>query len=176
MANDQNEPKKHKGGKTSKDSLVRSLFINLKEISREDFTGKYGRHQLLANPVVAVAERIGEVTINTAIFKPGLLKTGNRLSLPVFDEKKYYASIDNIAGGAVLSVRAHLEEPGFGMLILSFADDKVLATLELAAKNILYTVNYDHISVKHYLFEAPLDKIERLEDGLSLIPPNREGK
>ena len=152
------------------------LFHNLQELSRENYIEKYGKQSLLGNPVAAAADRIGEVTINYDLFEPGLLKTGDYLKLVMFEGQRYLAVIENIAEKAVFTVRARIVKPYPGMLILSFADNKVLATLELAERNTIYLVKYNHFSDKHYLFKAPRDNVERLEGAPSLIPDDDENE
>jgi len=141
------------------------LFDELKEISKEQYVQLYGKKNFMEHPVTAVAERLGNVDIKAENFKPGILMPGVRLSILVFEERNYIIKINEVIDhGEVTSIAGKVEGEESGYMFLSVSENKALGTLELPAKNIIYLLKFNQQVAEHYLFEAPLDQVERLPD------------
>lgn len=124
----------------------------------------------MSDPVTAFAQRIGKITVDLAVLKPGSLKIGDRLLVEVFDKKLYAVRIKstNDHKGSFhkgsLSARGSVENLGLSVFIISITDNQVLATLRHAEKNILYAITYNNLSGQHYLYETPLDKVDNYQE------------
>jgi len=141
------------------------LFDELKEISKEQFVQLHGKKKLMEHPITAVAERLGKVDIKAEYFKPDILKPGVRLSILTFEKRNYIIKVNKVTDhGEVTSIAGKVEGEESGYMFLSVSENKALGTFELPAKNIIYLLKFDQQEAEHYLFEAPLDQVERLPD------------
>lgn len=138
------------------------LFIHLKELSRKDYMKLYGEKSLAQDPITAVCERLGRVTINLKLLEPGILQVGDRILISLFAGELFEVKIKNVNEAMITDFGGEIQGAKRGNLFLSVSENKVLATIEQPGENSIYLVRFNPESGEHYLFEAPLDKVERL--------------
>lgn len=151
----------NQNNRAGKDSTLKRLFMTLVEVSRKRHLEQHGEQNIMDDQVTAWAERIGEVTIALDGLQPGVLKSGDRLLVEVFDQKPYVITINSTTQlENSFSARGGVEGLGLSVFTVSKTDNQVLASLRLAEKNTLYMVKYNHVSRKHYLYQVSLDQVD----------------
>jgi hypothetical protein len=160
--------------KPSGNKLVLQLVMKVKEISTEDFLEKYGEDFVSGDLVLAKAERIAEVDLNSKIFDIDYLSGVENLSLELFDNNSYPLLVDMLSSdGKTISLKGSSEASAVAVFFLSATEEQVLATLRLPESNYLYTIKHIYPSGKHYLFQGLITEVEQYECEVR-IPPEHD--
>lgn len=138
------------------------LFLSLEEMSRNEYKNIYGEKSLSEEPITAVSERLGRVTINHELFEPGFLQVGDYIFIPLFAGDLLKVKINVVTEGILTEIGGQLQGASTGNLFLSVSERKVLATIEQPEENSIYLIRFNPVSGEHYLFKAPLDEVETL--------------
>lgn len=141
-----------------------ALLLGLEEVSRAAYQQKYGSQSLTADPVAAAAVRIGRVAINRTVLEGRSLRPGDLISVRLFDGREYRVVIRRVTTNLLVTISGKVEGSAFGFMTASVDGEKMLASIELPEENRFFLFKYNNEAGCHYLFEAPLDKIEKLED------------
>jgi hypothetical protein len=148
------------------------LLLNFTPISRADYTARYGETDASANPVIAAATNIAQVTINQNLFQPGNLKQGDNLLISSFNGTTYRVVIESVhSGQQSFTLSGKIAETPGGSLALSYTAPQLLAELHLPGQNKLILIRYNQVSSSHYLYEAVLNEIAIIQEDDLLIPP-----
>ncbi len=164
MPTDNDTDNKEKEKEITENEEMAYLFQKLELISKEKYINTYGEKSLKEHPITAVACRIGRAVINQSILEPGVIMAGDRLLINLFGDNVYNIEIDRVIDGEVTSIDGRVKGTEAGYMFLSVSESKVLATIELGGENKIFLLRYNPASSVHYLFEAPMDKVEHLPD------------
>ena len=138
------------------------LIVNLVEISQDDYLFEHGKKSLDSDPLTSKATRIAKVRLNRKIFKNSSIKSGDQISIKVFDGIEYIAVIDQVLiTGNSRAITGKIEKTDLAYLKLSIAENLILASLDLVELNISYLLRYNYQSATYYLFAAPYDQVDK---------------
>ncbi len=138
------------------------LIVSLEEISRDAYLLRHGNKSLDGDPLTSTATRIAKVKLKQVVFKSSSIKTGDKISIKVFDEIEYIAVIDHVlVSGNSQAITGKIEKTDLAYLNLSITENLLLASIDMAELNISYLLRYNHQSATYYLFAAPYDQIDK---------------
>ncbi len=159
-----NDNAKKNNCNSMEDDCQTSLFSEFEEISKDQYIHAYGEGSLTEHPVTTVASRFGRVDFDQAALSPGFIKSGSLLRLILFGETVYCVSVNNVTEGVYRSISGSVVGSAPGFFVLTVSDNKVLATLEIYGANAIYLIRYNPVSGRHYIYQSPMDAVERLPD------------
>jgi len=139
-----------------------TLFLSIEQVSINNYLNQYGQNSLAGDPVSAAAINIAAVTLNQVVFEENVLKAGDRLLAELTGRNSENAIIEAVtSSGSSQTLRGKISGKPGSSLTLSVTGAEALITLRLPEQNRLYLVKFNQQGGRHYLFEAPLDAIEK---------------
>lgn len=151
-----------------------AIISNLEEITRETLIEKLGENNISSDPVMVVAGRIAEVSINPELLDPAYLAQLKVITLPLFDNSSFQVYLDKSTFyRQSISLRGSMAESSTAVFFLSMTEKQVWAALRIPDERILFIIKYVQLAGKHYLFQADITEVERYECEV-LMPPEQE--
>jgi len=151
------------------------LFASLTEISVEAYLEKYKDVDGNENPLVKNATRAAEVVLNENLLKQNALRVGDLFQVNLFENEPIGTLvIDYVDYQEMTTISGYLEGSSWNRFILSLAEGRTLASLELLENKIIYTLITNRQSNIIYLFETPRNLSGELECGGAVVPPGNE--
>jgi hypothetical protein len=113
------------------------------------------------------AKRFRTVSFHPVLGSTMHLVVGDTLTLPLFDDAVYEARIDRLAENldGTVTVRARFPEFPAGFAIITTAEGRSVATIEIPEKGQSFQGIYDPVSKSHVLLEVDTEKLEILPCG-----------
>lgn len=136
------------------------LILKMKEISRVKYIKMFGENSLLDDPFVMHAERFAEVIINKDYFDTNYLLNYQYLSLSIFDDVDYIASIrDTKYYGNTLSTIWKVRGNDLATLIISSSGKQMVASLKFPDEGLQYLIKYNNAAPGHFLYKILINNI-----------------
>lgn len=138
------------------------LIISMEEISRDAYLLRHDHKSLAGDPLTSKATRIAKIKLNRKIFKSSSIKSGDEISIKVFDGLEYKAIIDQVLiTGNFRAITGKIEKTELAYLNLSITENLLLASMDIVEVNMSYLLRYNHQSANYYLFAAPYDQVDK---------------
>ncbi len=148
------------------------LFTPFEGLERSAAVGS-GSAPELALPSSNV-RRLRQVEVNPAFSQAGRVKPGDIILVNPFPGVRFEAAVERVRvyGGQTVTVRARLQEPSEGYLLVSTTNGRSLGSLEIPGTYELYSIVPDPSGPGHYVAELDLRDVEVPDlANDALVPP-----